>query len=182
MNLWHEVNPGTKDQINSIVEIGRGSKNKYEIDKKTGLIALDRAMYTAQDYPFDYGFVPQTLWDDDDALDVIILTTYPLMPGILVRVRPVAFMNMIDDGDADDKIIAVPCDDPRFEDIKDLADLNKHTLRELEHFFSTYKKLQRKEVKILGFKDRSEAEVAFQRGIELYREKFGTSNKTDNRL
>ena len=113
MNLWHDIKPGTRDKMNVIVEINKGSKNKYEIDKETGLIALDRAMHTAQDYPFDYGFVPQTLWDDDDALDVLILTTYPLIPGILVRVRPVAMLNMIDGGESDDKIIAVPIDDPR---------------------------------------------------------------------
>lgn len=172
MNLWHEVSPGSKEKINTIIEIGRGSKNKYEIDKETGLIALDRAMHTAQDYPFDYGFVPQTLWDDNDALDVVVLTTYPLMPGILVKVRPVAFMNMIDDGDADDKIIAVPHDDPRFEDIKDLSDINKHTIKELEHFFSTYKKLQNKNVEVLGFKNKAEAEKAFEKGIELYKGKF----------
>ena len=98
MNLWHEIKPGSREKMNAIVEINRGSKNKYEIDKETGLIALDRAMHTSQDYPFDYGFVPQTLWDDNDALDVIILTTYPLLPGILVKVRPVALMNMTDSG------------------------------------------------------------------------------------
>lgn len=173
MNLWHDITPGNKEKINAIIEINRGSKNKYEIDKETGLIALDRAMHTSQDYPFDYGFVPKTLWDDEDALDVVVLTTYPLLPGILVRVRPVALMNMIDSGDADDKLIAVPIDDPRFEDIKDLKDLNKHTLKELEHFFSTYKKLQNKEVKVLGFKDKNAAESAFERSITLYNEKFG---------
>ena len=173
MNLLHEIPPGSAEKINTIIEIGRGSKNKYEIDKETGLIALDRAMHTSQDYPFDYGFIPQTLWDDNDALDVVVLATFPLKPGILVRVRPVAFMNMVDTGEDDDKIIAVPVDDPRWESVKDLADINKHTLKELEHFFSTYKKLQNKEVKVSGFKGRSEAEKAFERGLKLYREKFG---------
>ena len=92
MNLIKEVDPGTADKMNVIVEIGKGSKNKYEIDKKTGIIALDRVMHSAQDYPFDYGFVPKTLWHDNDALDVLILTTYPLVPGILVNVRPVAIL------------------------------------------------------------------------------------------
>ena len=85
MNLLHDIDPGTKEEMNVIVEINKGSKNKYEIDKKTGLIALDRVAHTAQDFPFDYGFVPQTLWDDGDALDVIVLTTYPLLPGIRPR-------------------------------------------------------------------------------------------------
>ncbi len=171
MNLLHDIAPGSIEKMNVIVEIPRGSKNKYEIDKETGLIALDRTMHTAQDYPVDYGFVPQTLWDDNDALDVIVLTTFPLMPGILVRARPVAILNMTDDGDNDDKVIAVPTDDPRFAETHDLADINKHTLKEIEHFFSTYKKLQNKEVAVLGFKGRDEAQKAFLKSIELYKNK-----------
>jgi inorganic pyrophosphatase len=112
MNLLHDIPPGTQDRINVIIEINKGSKNKYEIDKKTGVIALDRVAHTAQDFPYDYGFIPQTLWDDGDAVDVVLLTTYPLLPGILVRVRPIALLHMTDSGDADDKIIAVPADDP----------------------------------------------------------------------
>ena len=173
MNLWHDVEPGSKDEMNVIVEIPKGSKNKYEIDKKTGLIALDRASHTAQDFPFDYGFVPQTLWDDDDALDVIILATFPLHPGILVRVRPVGLMRMIDCGDSDDKVIAVPTEDPRWDNTKDLMDINKHTLKEIEHFYSTYKNLQDKKVEVTGFEGASEAKAAFERSLKLYKEKFG---------
>lgn len=173
MNLWHDILGGEKDKMNVIVEINKGSKNKYEIDKETGLIALDRAAHTAQDFPFDYGFVPQTLWHDDDPIDVIILATFPLIPGVLVRVRPVAIMNMIDSGEADDKIIAVPISDPRWDDVKDLGDLNKHTLKEIDHFYSTYKKLQNKEVKVHGFKGRTEAEKAFEEGGQLYKNKYG---------
>ncbi|OHA20462.1 MAG: hypothetical protein A2836_02725 [Candidatus Taylorbacteria bacterium RIFCSPHIGHO2_01_FULL_45_63] len=170
MNLLHDVEPGTKEKINVIIEINRGSKNKYEIDKKTGLIALDRTAHTSQDFPFDYGFIPQTLWDDGDAVDVVLLTTFPLLPGILVRVRPVALMNMVDGGDADDKIIAVPVDDPRWSEVVDLKDVNKHTIKEIEHFYSTYKKLQNKEVIVKGFKGKKEAEAAFERGLKLYKE------------
>ena len=172
MNLWHDINPGTKDAMNVIVEINRGSKNKYEIDKKTGLIALDRVLHTSQTMPFDYGFVPQTLWHDDDPLDVVLLSTEPVPPGVLVRARPVAIMNMIDSGDQDDKVIAVPVDDPRFANVLDLKDINPHTLKEMEHFYSTYKKLQDKEVIVNGFKSRSEAEKAFEEGIRLYKEKY----------
>ncbi len=171
MNLLHDIEPGTADKINVIIEINKGSKNKYEIDKETGLIALDRAMHTSQDYPFDYGFIPQTLWDDGDAVDVVVLTTYPLFPGVLVRVRPVAIMSMVDSGEADDKVIAVPVDDPRFNDVKDLADVNPHTIKEIEHFFVTYKKIQNKEVTVSGFKGKKEAEAAFERGRKLYNEK-----------
>ena len=168
MNLLHDIDPGTKSEMNVIIEINKGSHNKYEIDKKTGLIALDRVAYTGQDFPFDYGFVPQTLWEDGDALDVIVLTTYPLLPGILVRVRPVALMKMIDSGEGDDKVIAVPVDDPRWKEVKDLADINKHTIKEIEHFYSTYKKLQNKEVVVNGFEGKDAAEAAFEKGREMY--------------
>ncbi|MHB1118172.1 MAG: inorganic diphosphatase [Minisyncoccota bacterium] len=175
MNLWHDISMGknTPEEINVIVEINKGSKNKYEIDKETGLIALDRTLHTAQDYPFDYGFVPQTLWDDDDALDVVLLTTYPLAPGILVAARPVAIMHMTDGGDADDKIIAVPVGDPRWAEVKDLNDINKHTLKEMEHFFMTYKQIQKKEVQVSGFEGAEAARGAVVRSIELYNKKFG---------
>ncbi len=171
MNLLHDIAPGTKDEMNVIIEIPKGSMNKYEIDKETGIIALDRVSHTAQQFPVDYGFVPQTLWDDGDALDVIMLTSYPLAPGILVRARPVAIMHMVDSGDQDDKVIAVPVDDPRWKDTQDLGDVNKHTLKEIEHFYSTYKKLQNKEVVINGFSGKDEAEKAFGRARELYKEK-----------
>jgi len=170
-NFLHDLAPGTADKMNVIVEIPRGSKNKYEIDKETGLIALDRVAHTAQDFPFDYGFVPQTLWADNDALDVILLTTHPLAPGILVRARAVAVMHMIDSGEADDKIIAVPVSDPRWQDIKDLGDINKHTIKEMEHFYSTYKQLQNKEVKVTGFEGQAVAEQVFKQGVELYQAK-----------
>jgi inorganic pyrophosphatase len=116
--------------------------------------------------------VPQTLWHDNDPLDVVLLTTYPLLPGILVRARPVAIINMLDSGEGDDKIIAVPVDDPRWSEVKDLSDINKHTLKEIEHFYSTYKKLQHKEVIVNGFKGRQAAEAAFTEGVTLYQKKF----------
>jgi inorganic pyrophosphatase len=168
MNLLHDIDPGTKEEMTVIVEINKGSHNKYEIDKKTGLIALDRAMHSAQSFPFDYGFVPQTLWDDGDALDVMLLTTYPLTPGVMVRARPVGIMHMIDGGEGDDKIIAVPIKDPRWDIVADLADINPHTLKEMEHFYSTYKKIQNKTVEINGFEGRAVAEAAFERSRELY--------------
>jgi inorganic pyrophosphatase len=168
MNLLHDISPGTADLITVIIEIPKGSKNKYEIDKETGLIKLDRAMHSAQDYPFDYGFVPQTLWDDGDALDVALLTSNPLFPGILVHARPVAIMSMVDGGEQDDKVIAVPADDPRFDGVKDLADINPHTLKEMRHFFETYKQIQGKEVEVGEFRGADEARAAFERSRELY--------------
>jgi inorganic pyrophosphatase len=169
MNILHDIEPGKADSINVIIEIPKGSKNKYEIDKKTGLISLDRVMHTSQDFPFDYGFVPQTLWHDGDPLDVVLLTTYPLFPGVLVKARPVAVMGMLDSGETDDKIIAVPVDDPRWENIKDLKDLNTHTLKEIEHFYSTYKKIQKKEVLIKDFGNKKKAQEVFAEGVEMYK-------------
>ncbi len=171
MNLLHDIPAGSPKEMNVIIEIPRGSKNKYEIDKETGLIALDRVMHSAQDYPFDYGFVPQTLWDDGDALDVVLLTTHPLFPGLLVRARPVGIMHMLDGGEADEKVIAVPVDDPRFADTQDITDVNKHTLKEIEHFFSTYKQIQKKEVKVGDFEGKTKAEEAFLRAQDLYKQK-----------
>lgn len=171
MNLLHDIDPGTEDSMNVIIEIPKDSHNKYEIDKKTGLIKLDRANYSAAAYPFDYGFVPRTLWDDGDALDVVLLTTYPLNVGILVAARPVAILNMTDDGDTDDKIIAVPTDDKRWDDVQDLPDINKHTLKELAHFFETYKNLNGKpEAKVVvgGFDGRAAARVAYTRACTMY--------------
>ena len=170
MNLLHDVPAGTADEMNVIIEIPKFSKNKYEIDKKTGLIALDRAMKTAQDYPFDYGFVPQTLYDDGDALDVVVLTTYPLNSGILVRVRPVAMMEMIDDGEQDDKIIAVPVDDMRFDEVQDLKDLNKHFVKEMQHFFETYKTIVNEKVEVIGFQGADKAKEAFEKSRKMYQE------------
>lgn len=172
MNLWHDIPSGSKEEMNVIIEIPKYSKNKYEIDKETGMIALDRVMHSAQDYPFDYGFVPQTYWHDEDALDVILLTTYPLAPGILVRARAVAILRMVDSGDNDDKIIAVPVKDPRWDTVHDKGDINPHTLKEIEHFFSTYKKVQNKEVTVSGIEDKAAAHAAFEESRALYAEKF----------
>ena len=113
MNLWHDIPLGEKapEEFNVVVEIPKGSHNKYELDKETGLIKLDRANYSAAPYPVEYGFVPQTLADDGDAIDVLVLTTYPIPPGILVSVRPIALMEMTDDDESDNKIIGGPTDD-----------------------------------------------------------------------
>ena len=177
MNLLHDVPLGKNapDEINVIIEIPHGSHNKYEVDKETGLIKLDRANYNASAYPFDYGFAPRTYWEDNDPLDVIVLSTYPLHPGILVAVRPIAMMEMTDTGESDNKIIAVPVEDRRWEDVQDLRDINKHALREWQHFFETVKQLKKKPavVTVHGFKGRDDAKKTISRSIELYRQKFG---------
>jgi len=174
MNLLHDIEPGTEDAMNVIIETPRGSHNKYEIDKKTGLIKLDRANYNAAPYPFEYGFVPRTHWDDGDALDVMVLSTFPLYPGILITVRPVAFMEMTDSGDPDSKIIGVPVDDRRWDDVQDLKDITTHSLKEYKHFFETLKQLKEKPavVTVHGFKGKEEAKAAFRKSLELYKKEF----------
>ena len=176
MNLWHDIPLGDEapEEINVIIEIPKGSNNKYEIDKETGLIKLDRANYSSAAFPYDYGFAPQTLWEDGDALDVIVLTTYPLQTGILVTVRPVAVIEMIDSGESDFKIIGVPTEDKRWDDVNDLPDLNKHMLKEFQHFMETYKILKGKPapVEIKGIKGKAEALEAIKISVELYKAKF----------
>ncbi|HVW82350.1 MAG TPA: inorganic diphosphatase [Candidatus Paceibacterota bacterium] len=171
MNLYNGIEPGTKEEMNVIIENPRGSKNKYEVDKKLGIIALDRVLHTAQDYPVEYGYVPQTHWDDGDALDVILLSTYPFTPGVLVKARPIGVLKMVDGGDNDDKVLGVPVGDPRFAHIKDVADVNPHTLKEIEHFFAVYKQIQKKEVIVKGFEGRTAGEAAFERACQMYAEK-----------
>jgi inorganic pyrophosphatase len=179
MNLWHDIPMGeSSEEFNVIIEIPKDSHNKYEIDKETGVIKLDRVNYGTSAYPFDYGFVPRTLWDDGDALDVIVLTTHPLQVGIMAVVRPVAVMEMIDAGESDYKIIAVPVKDKRWDNVKDLADVNEHTLKEYKNFFETYKQLkggspEKSKVEIKNIMGKKEAVAAVERSIELYRAKFG---------
>lgn len=175
LHLLHDITPGhsTPEEITVVVEINKGSKNKYELDKESGLLKLDRVMKTAQDYPFDYGFVPQTHWHDGDPLDVVLLTTYPLIPGVLLTARPVAVMDMIDSGESDAKIIAVPTEDPRFDTVKDIVDINPHTLKEIEHFFLTYKAIQNKVVTIPSIRGASDAKKVIMEGIALYKDKQG---------
>ncbi len=170
-DLWHDIPRGTPDALNVIIEIPRGSHNKYEIDKTTGLIKLDRANYSSAPYPFDYGFVPQTLWHDHDPLDVIVLTTCPLHPGILVTVRPIAVMDMTDTGDSDAKIIAVPVDDKRWDNFHDLSDINQHMIKEFTHFWETYKELKNGEkgtVTINNIAGKDQAIININESIALY--------------
>ena len=177
MNILHDISWGeTPEEINVIVEINKGSKNKYEIDKATGLISLDRVMHTSQDYPFDYGFVPQTHWHDGDPLD--LLTTHPLFPGCLVKARPIGVIHMIDTGDRDEKIIAVPIKDKRFEGYRDIKDINPHVLKEIEHFWLTYKTIENKVVSIDSMEGSTAAISAIKESVELYKEKY--SNTVDD--
>lgn len=153
----------------AVIEIPKGSRNKYEVDHATGRVYLDRVLYTSFVYPTDYGYFENTLGLDGDPVDVLVLLDYPLFPGVGVRVRPVAVFNMTDDGGSDAKVIAVPAKDPRWEHIQDLGDLPEYTRKEIEHFFEHYKDLEPgKWVKTEGWQGRAEAEAIIEAGIAAF--------------
>ncbi|HEY9703834.1 MAG TPA: inorganic diphosphatase [Allocoleopsis sp.] len=139
--------------INVLIEIIAGSKNKYEFDKDMNAFALDRVLFSSVQYPFDYGFVPNTLADDGDPLDGMVIMDQPTFPGCVIAARPICMLEMIDGGDRDEKIICVPDKDPRYANVKSLKDIAPHRLDEIAEFFGTYKNLEKKSVKILGWQD-----------------------------
>lgn len=173
-NAWHDVEIGKKapEIVNAIIEIPKDSKQKYELDKETGMLKLDRFLYSAVHYPGDYGFLPQTLWDDNDPLDIIILTNRPVYPMTLVSVRVIGVLRMQDNGEKDDKIIGVYDCDPRYKEYQSIKDIPTHIIAELKHFFETYKQLQGKECKILQILDKQDALKDIELGRKLYNLKF----------
>lgn len=149
-----------------IIEIPQGSRNKYEVDKKTNRIRLDRVLYSSVQYPADYGYFENTLCDDGDPLDVLVITRFPTFPGCVVGARPIAVFNMIDGGEGDEKIIAVPEDDPYFDAWNDIKDMPEALKNEIEEFFRTYKNLQKKKVEVKGWGDAKEAEKTIRKATE----------------
>ncbi len=174
-NPWHDIPYGEKssDIVNAIIEIPKGSSIKYELDKKTGLLKVDRFLYSAVYYPGDYGFIPRTFWDDNDPMDILILTNLSVQPLTLARVRIIGVLRMIDNEEKDDKIIAVYNDDPRFKEFNDIKDVPKHILQELKHFFETYKELQGKKCKVIEVLDKNHALNDVKRAVKMYQDKFG---------
>lgn len=171
MNYWHDISSGEKDILNVIVEVPKLSRVKYELDKETGLIKMDRVLYSPMHQPTNYGFVPQTLWEDGDPLDVLVLGHEPLVPGCLVEVFPIGMLPMTDSGDDDVKILAIPVADPRFKTTT-LASIEPHLLEEIQHFFKVYKDLQKK-ISIVGeWKGREDAVLAVKKSREMYEKKF----------
>jgi inorganic pyrophosphatase len=168
---WHDLEPGPQppEQVNVVVEIPRGSRNKYELDKGSGLMRLDRVLYSAVHYPGDYGFIPQTLAEDGDPCDALVLVKEPTFAGCLIEVRPLGMLRMLDHGEADNKILTVPIRDPNHEEYFDIADLPGHFLKEIEHFFQIYKDLEGKEVQVLGWAQSVEAYREILASIERYR-------------
>ena len=173
-NPWHDVSYGddAPDVIRAIIEVPKDSKLKYELDKESGLLKLDRALYSAVYYPGDYGFIPQTYWEDGDPMDILVISNIPVHPLTIVTVRPIGVLEMQDEKDRDDKIIAVYSTDPRFSDIKTLSDLPEHIILEIEHFFKTYKELQNKKVKILSRKEVDDAREFIKEAIDMYEHHF----------
>ncbi len=172
MNPVHDVPRGTPQAFNAIVEISAGTRNKYEVDKETGMLMLDRVIFSSVMYPADYGFIPQTHWEDGDPLDVLILSRYPIQPLTIVPCRPIGVMQMIDDGEEDDKIIAVVSSDPNYNSFNNLQDLPEHLLLEIKHFFEVYKDLQKKKVTVERFLGREDAERIIQKSFTLYDDKM----------
>lgn len=143
--------------VNALIEIPADSHNKYEYDHKLGIIKLDRVLHSPVHYPVDYGFIPQTLSSDGDELDIMVITNSPVLPGIVLEVRPVGMLVMTDDQGQDEKILSVPLRNPAFEDIKNLSTVNTHLLMELTHFFTEYKRLEKKKVQVKEWQDRTAA-------------------------
>jgi inorganic pyrophosphatase len=171
MNVWHDISPEriTTKSFEAFIEIPKGCKAKYELDKETGLLKLDRVLYTSTVYPANYGFIPRTLADDGDPLDVLVLCSEPIVPMTLVQVRPIGAMRMIDGGKQDDKFIALPISDPTYRGVKSIDELPSHIFDEIMHFFVVYKQLENKQTAVKELFDRAEAEEIVRRAIEDYK-------------
>ena len=171
---WHDVEIGEDAPavFQALVEIPKGSKVKYELDKETGLLKVDRVLYSSIHYPANYGFIPRTLGDDGDPLDVLVLMQEPVQPLSLLVVRPIGMMHMVDDGENDEKIICVPLEDPEYRSYGSYDELPEHRLDELKSFFEDYKKLEDKEVNVEDFAGAEEAKTAVRHAMELYDEQF----------
>ena len=178
MHPLHDLTPGNNPpfEINVLVEIPKGSRNKYELDKKTGMFKLDRTLYSPMIYPGDYGLVPQTHYDDGDPLDVLILGNEPTFTGCIVEVRPIGIFRMLDKGDHDDKILAVPVGNPYFKSFHDLIDVPPHFVDEVAHFFQVYKDLEGHRTQPLGWEPVDVARKQIAHAIRLYREKQHKEN------
>ncbi len=159
---------GEIEKFNVVVEISKGSQDKYEYDEKLDVVKLDRVLYGSQRFPANYGFVPETRAEDGDHTDVLLFSTNPIFTGAVVEARAVGFMEMVDTGEVDNKILAVPVSDPRFKDVQNLKDLPEHALKEIQNFFETYKLLQNKKVEIKGFAEKERAVTELENTRKAY--------------
>lgn len=174
MNIWHDIDPSliTPDEFIALIEIPKGSKCKYELDKQTGLLKLDRVLYTSTHYPANYGFIPRTYADDGDPLDVLIIGAEPIYPMTLIKVYPIGVMRMIDCGRLDDKIIAIPVSDPNYNHITDIDGLPSHIFDEIMHFFTVYKQLENKQTAVRELFGPLEAKKIILESIDNYNKEF----------
>ena len=175
MNPWHNVKKEkiTPSVFDACIEISKGSKNKYELDKDSGLLRLDRILYTSTNYPQNYGFIPRTYALDNDPMDVLVLSSEPIVPLALVEAYPIGMLVMEDQGKQDEKIIAIAKGDPFYNAYKDIKELPQHILMEVSHFFSVYKQLEDKKTMVHQIEGKDKAEKAIEEAIKRYNEKFG---------
>lgn len=173
MNIWHDMSPDaiTPQSFSAVIEITKGSKIKYELDKKTGLLRLDRILHTSTHYPANYGFIPRTYAEDDDPLDVLVLCSEQILPMTIVTCYPIGVIKMIDNGRLDEKILSIPFSDPYYNSYSSLDDLPRHVFEEMRHFFTVYKQLEHKETAVDEIGDRFEAEAIIRKCIDLYEKK-----------
>lgn len=174
-NIWHDISPERikPEDFICVIEISKGSKKKYELDKETGYIILDRILHTSTHYPADYGFIPLTYGDDEDPLDVLLLCSEKLHPLTLVRAYPIGVISMIDGDKSDEKIIAIPFNDPTYNGYKDISQLPEHIFDEMCHFFEVYKKLENKVTAVNQVSGRAVAIEIIENALENYKQKFG---------
>lgn len=174
-NPWHHVHPGTnpEDFVQGIIEIPKNSRAKYELDKDSGMLRLDRVLYSAVYYPANYGFIPQTYCDDNDPLDILVLSQLEVVPMCIVPSKVIGVMRMLDQGEADDKIIAVAADDTSVSHFNDVSELPQHFLSEMRSFFEDYKKLEKKTVVVEDFQGREEALRIIDQAFMDYKTTFG---------
>ena len=174
MNIWHDIDPAriTPNDFIAVIEIEKGSKKKYELDKQTGLIILDRILYTSTHYPANYGFIPRTLADDGDPLDVLVLCNEPIDPLVLVQCYPIGVITMLDNGKNDEKIIAIPFEDPTYNAYRGIEALPSHIFEEMRHFFTVYKALEHKDTAVNEISHRESAIATIQGAIGSYKEHF----------
>ena len=182
MNIWHDMNPDciTPTDFVAVVEISKRSRNKYELDKETGFLRLDRILYTATHYPANYGFIPRTYADDNDPLDVMVICSEAIQPLTLVRCFPIGVIKMLDDGKKDEKIIAVPFSDPMYNGYRSIFALPRHVYDEMTHFFSVYKTLEHKETVVDEVGDHQEAIRIIEAAISNYKKTFTAQEKDNN--
>lgn len=173
-NIWHDINPKriTPEDFMAVIEITKGSKKKYELDKETGVLMLDRILYTSTHYPANYGFIPRTYGDDLDPLDVVVICSEKIDPMTLVRCYPIGVITMKDGGKLDEKIISIPFNDPNYNGYKDISELPNHVFDEMKHFFKVYKNLEDKETVVDEVQDRNKAIEIIEKSINNYIAEF----------